>query len=70
MVLLSPTDALLQVEAAAEVLKVQNERFVQARFEGSDLKPILVLQGEVAHCDLTREPGLVLGSVYATTCCK
>ena len=71
MVLLSLEGALLQKEAAADLLKVQSERFSHNHVViQPDLKPILVLQGEVAHCYLTREPRLLLGSVHATTCCK
>ena len=35
-----------------------------------DLKPVLVVQGEVATCCLDKESKVLLGSVFATTCCK
>ncbi|KAK9844508.1 hypothetical protein WJX74_003419 [Apatococcus lobatus] len=70
MVLLSPTGAFLRVETAADAVSDRNKRFTDQVGTRHDLKPVLVLQGEVAQCNLSLEPPVLLGSVYATTCCN
>lgn len=70
MVLLGPAGTVLKGEEAASALKAENERFID-QVNRHDLKPtILILQGEVAHCDLSAGPAPLLGSLHATTCCK